>query len=122
MGYGKIQLKTPLFGKAFESFLYQELRAYCDYNHIKDLHYWRTQNRDEVDFILNQSIAIEVKSSPQIGPKDLKSLIRLKEEGICKKYFLIYTGTTTRRFDIDPDIEVIPYPEFLDRLWKQKIL
>lgn len=122
MGYGRIELKTPLFGKAFESFIYQELRAYCDYRGIKDLHYWRTQLQDEVDFILNQSVAIEIKSASHVNSKNLSSLIRLKQEGLCKKYFLIYTGTTIRHLEIDPEIEVVPYTIFLNRLWKGEIL
>ncbi len=117
MGYGLIQKKTPLFGKAFESLIYQELKAYCDYHHIKNLHYWRTSQQDEVDFILDQKIAIEVKGKSQITPQDLAGLIRIKEEKILKKFFLVYTGETIKHLDIDPEIEIIPYPLFLKKLW-----
>lgn len=122
MGYGQIQLKTPLFGKAFESLFYQELRAYCDYFHIKNFHYWRTSKHEEVDFILDHSVAIEVKSASHVTAKDLSGLIRLKEENALKKYFLVYLGDTVRHLEVDEEIEVIPYRLFLEHLWDGKIL
>lgn len=122
MGYEQIQLKTPLFGKAFESFVYQELRAYSDYHSIKDLHYWRTDKQIEVDFILDQTVAVEVKSASQVQPKDLSGLIRLKEEQKLNKYYLIYTGDTSQKLEIDREIEILPYSIFLKRLWDGEIL
>ena len=84
--------------------------------------YWRTSNQVEVDFILDQAVAIEVKSASHVTAKDLSGLIRLKEENALKKYFLVYTGDHVRRLAVDEEIEVIPYRLFLERLWSGKIL
>jgi hypothetical protein len=75
----------------------------------------------EVDFILDDAIAIEVKGTAHVTAKDLTGLLRLKEEQTLQKFFLVYTGTSTRRLDIDPEIEVIPYSEFLKQLWAGEI-
>lgn len=116
-GHGKIQPKSPLFGKAFESLIYQELRAYCDYNGISGLHYWRTKDQHEVDFILNEKIAIEVKSSSNVTARDLAGLIKLSEEKLLKKYYLVYTGDVPKKLDIAPHVEILPYKKFLEELW-----
>lgn len=110
---GAIQERSPMYGKAFESFIFQELKAHCDQNGIEDLHYWRTTNQDEVDFILNNEIAIEVKAKPNVTLKDLKSLAQLKAEKKLKRFILIYTGITAQRFTEQPDIEVLPWSDFL---------
>ncbi len=112
-----IALKSPQFGKAFESLIYQELLAYCDYNGISELHYWRTKDQHEVDFILNNKVAIEVKSSVSVSAQDLRGLIKLKEEGLLDKYYLVYNGEVVKRLDAASDIEVLPYRVFLERLW-----
>jgi predicted AAA+ superfamily ATPase len=74
MGYKLIEVKTPLFGKAFESFIFQELLAYTGYFHKTPLKYWRTKDQKEVDFILNDEIAIEVKAKSTVSKKDLEGL------------------------------------------------
>ena len=45
------------------------------------LNYWRTPTGLEVDFILDERIAIEVKAKRAISQKDLKGLLALREEG-----------------------------------------
>ena len=124
VGLGEILPKSPPFGKAVESLIYQELRAYCDYHQIKHLHYWRTENQIEVDFILNQSVAIEVKSAQQVQAKDLSGLIRLKEEekSTIKRFILVYAGATEKRLQVDEEIEILPISKFLELLWKKKIV
>ena len=83
-----------------------------DYFQIKSLRYWRTSQQVEVDFILDDTVAIEVKGTAQITAQDLSGLIRLKEEEILKKNFLVYTGETISHLDVDPEIEIIPYRTF----------
>lgn len=114
---GNINLGSPLAGPAFESYIFHELMSYCHYNNSNDLCYWRTQSMDEVDFILNSEIAIEVKASKNISPKDLKGLIKLSEEENLKSYYLVYMGDKEMKLDIAPHIRIIPYQQFLDELW-----
>lgn len=108
-----ISKKSPLFGKGFESFIFQELKAYSDY-HQKELHYWRTYEQDEVDFILDQKIAIEVKSSEVFKMDYLKSLERLKDENLLEKYILIYLGKNLKLKD-KPWVEILNYQTFINK-------
>ena len=87
---GRIKAKSELFGKAFEQFIFQEIRAYLSYRRLKhQLTYWRSTSDFEVDFIIGNELAIEVKSSSQVQEKHLKGLRALKEEGMIKKYAIV---------------------------------
>ena len=121
MGYENIQTKSPLFGKAFESMLFQELLAWTSYHRLKPPQYWRTQDQREVDFIINEEIAVEVKGKPNLTIKDLDGLIALKEEKKLKKYYLVYTGKEIRQFEQAKGIEILPYQMFLDALWTHQL-
>ena len=76
-----IQQATPAFGKALEHLIYLELLAYRDYTQ-KDvaLYYWRSQSPFEFEFVINDSIAIEVKASARVANQDMKGLKALAEE------------------------------------------
>ncbi len=108
---------SPLFGKAFESILFQEIKAYCDHHQIDGPHYWRTTGQDEVDFIINDSIAVEVKGKPMVSAKDAKGLLKLQEEGGLKKYYLVYNGQSKLTFPEAPGIQALPWRDFLTALW-----
>lgn len=118
---GEVKTGSPTFGKAFEAYLFHEIKSYCDYKNIKDLHYWRTHSQEEVDFIINNEVAVEVKGKETISEKDLKGLRKLKEEGLLKKYILVHLGEN-KTLDIDKDIKIMNWKYFLDELWAGKIL
>ncbi len=111
---------SPDFGDAFESYIHHELRSFCDYNGINDLHYWRSTSGFEVDFILGNEIAIEVKGKKNITPRDLKGLKAIKEEQLLKKYLLISLDEVPRT--IGDDINIIPWRMFLNNLWSRKYI
>jgi predicted AAA+ superfamily ATPase len=114
-------LKSDEFGKAFEHFLIQETRAYLGYN-LKDdeMMYWRTQSGTfEVDLVLGQKVAIEIKSAEHYQPKMLKGLRALKEEGLVSKFMLVSRDKVERVVD---GIKVIPYTKYLELLWGHKIV
>lgn len=117
----RVSDKSVLFGKAFESYIFHELRSFCDYNGANKLQYWRTQSGDEVDFILNGEVAIEVKGKETLGPRDLKGLQRLAEEKKMKSYFLVYLGTN-KKLGPASQIQALNYETFLDRLWNDAIV
>lgn len=119
---GTVKPKSPLFGKAFETYLHHEIRTFCDLNGIRDLHYWRSQQQDEVDFILNQEVACEVKGKSVLSKDDLKSLQRLQEERLLRKYYVIYTGDQTLSLSENRSIVALPYTTFLDKLYSGNIL
>ena len=107
---------TSEWGRAFEAIIYQELRAYISYQKsYSNLTYWRTIDQREVDFILDDSVAIEIKASSRIHPKDLKGLRNITEEGTWKHRILV---CTIQKAELtDEGILVLPVEDFLTRLW-----
>ena len=80
---GEIRQGSELFGKAFEHFIALELHAWLSYKKSRLLlQCWRSVSKFEVDFILGDQIAIEVKAGNQISDKHLKGLRALGEEHI----------------------------------------
>ena len=111
---GMIEFRSPAFGEAFETYIYHELRAYADYSGKMELSYWRSTSNFEVDFVLNESVAVEVKGKENISDRELRGLRALREEGMLKRYVVV--GLVQRRRTTD-GIEILPWREFLDRLW-----
>jgi len=111
--------KTDLFGQAFEHFIAMEIRAWLHYRRInKTLSYWCSTHGAEVDFIIGDDIAIEVKTTHKIHEKHLKNLNLLREENICKKYMMISFDEINRKTGC---IDVLHWKTFLTRLWGDQI-
>lgn len=115
-----IEPASNLYGQAFEHFIALELRAYLSYRRIRQtLNYWQTKHGNEVDFIIGDEIAIEVKTTQQVTDKHLKGLKLLKEEKICQQYYLISHDPLRRVVD---SIQLLPWQDFLKALWQNKII
>ncbi len=113
-----VEIGSPLFGIAFESFIFQELKAYIDYNKYEPLTYFRTTLHEEVDFIVNNEIAVEVKAKKTITKKDLSSLVKLHEEKKLKYYVLVYTGDKPLKIEgLPKEFKILPWKEFLTWIW-----
>lgn len=106
---------TPEYGEAFETYIAHELRACRDYTGIDALSFWRSASGFEVDFILGDHTAIEVKAKKTIGPHDLKALAALSEEKNLKRYLCVSLEPRKRTIG---GIQILPYEEFLDALWE----
>ncbi len=106
---------TPEFGEAMETYLMHELVAYRDYVSGESLTSWRSASGLEVDFILGDHTAIEVKAKKTISARDLRSLRALREELPSMRLLCVSLDDRPRRED--PNIEVVPVRHFLDRLW-----
>lgn len=102
------------FGEAFETYIFHELKTFVDYHQKGKLYYWRSQSGFEVDFILQDECAIEVKTSQNIAPYDLKNLLALREEKICKCYIIVCRVKERR---VEDGIEIVPWQEFVTELW-----
>jgi len=115
-GIKTLNQHSDLYGQAFEHFIAMELKAYLSYTrkHLP-LSYWRTQSGTEVDFIIGDDIAIEVKTTKKVSNKHLKGLKLLQEENICSRYFLI---SFAKIHKIDNGIEIIYWHDFLSNLWQ----
>jgi predicted AAA+ superfamily ATPase len=119
-GITSIPEKTDLFGMAFEHFIAMELRAYIGYSRKKlPLCFWRTVEGDEVDFIVGDLIAIEVKSTKKVSNKHLKGLRRLMEEKQMENYYLISQDPIAAKQE---GIILLPWEVFLERLWGGEII
>lgn len=107
------------FGRALEHQIFLELRARLDYSRNDEpLTYWRSLSRIEVDFMIGDRIAIEVKSKARVTGRDLKGLRALSEEIPLQRKIVV--GTEPRR-RIDDDVEIFPVAQFLEALWSGDI-
>ena len=104
---------TSEYGMAFESFIGQEIRAWCDHHRHPAPRYWRSKSQFEVDFVF-ADMAVEVKAKAHVGARDLKGVKALREEGVCARYAVVSLEPTPRRVD---GISILPWADFLDRLW-----
>jgi predicted AAA+ superfamily ATPase len=121
MKRGKIVPGSELYGAALEHQVFLELRAYLDYRRIdKELTFWRTYSGYEVDFLLGDDVAIEVKGTQRISSADLKGLLALSEEiGLRKK---IVVTREPRLRTTDEKILILPVEEFFRQLWDDRLL
>jgi predicted AAA+ superfamily ATPase len=105
---------TPEFGEALETYLMHELLSYADYVSGEDLGYWRSKSGFEVDFILGDHTAVEVKAKDNVSPQDLRSLRALGEENVVKRAICVSLEPRPRKVG---DISVLPLNSFLRALW-----
>lgn len=107
------------FGDAFETFIFHELRSYIDYNgQRKTLNFWRTQTGVEVDFILDETVAIEVKATKLVDERDLRGLKAFAEFSTLTRQIVVSRDPHRRQIG---NIEIWPYIEFLSALWNGDI-
>ena len=118
---GVITYKSELFGRAFEHFIALELRAWLSYKQQRHaLQYWRSTSKFEVDFVIGDQLAIEVKGTNLVSDKHLKGIRALKEEGVIKRHGIVSCDRDYRR--TDDGIEIWPWELFLDQLWEMKLI
>ena len=111
----KVEPKTGSYGKVLEHFIFTELRAYLSYsNDQRELSFFRTSSGLEVDFLVGDELAVEVKASDNVTERDFRSLQLLSAEMPLRKKVVVSTERTARRVR---DVEIIPVGTFLDRLW-----
>lgn len=110
----KFRPGTPEFGEAFETYLMHELMCYSDYVSGESLSYWRSTSGFEVDFLIGDHTAVEVKAKENVSATDLKPLRALSEEKKLKRYLCVSLEPRRRRVE---EVTVIPYKDFLEALW-----
>ena len=110
-----LERASDIYGNRFEQWVGMELRAYLSYQRKKEpLCYWRTQSQQEVDFIIGNHTAIEVKATKNVQARHLDGLLALQEERIFKSYYLVSQDPVLREKD---GITLIPYTDWISRLW-----
>ena len=120
-GIEKIERRSTLYGKSFEHFIWMELRAYLSYRakNLTEITFWRSRQGHEVDFLVGEELAIEVKASYSVSPRDLKGLRFLAEEGIFKKFYLVSQDRSEQQHGI---FQLVHWKNFLAALWNDKLL
>ncbi len=107
--------KTPEFGEAFETYLAHELKTFIDCRGTGELCYWRSKSGYEVDFIIDDAVAIEVKAKGNVSPGDLRGIYALKEENMVRHYVVASLEQRPRIID---GVHILPWKEFLLKLWR----
>jgi predicted AAA+ superfamily ATPase len=113
---------TDAFGRVFEHFVVQEVRAYLSYRqkHVP-LYYWRTSHGVEVDLIVGQMrLAIECKAALEVSAKDTKSLRALHQEYPRARRLIVYRGPHRQR--TEEGVEILPWRDFYRELWSGEII
>lgn len=105
---------TPEFGEAFETVLMHELTSYRDYVSGEPLSFWRSTSGFEVDFILGDHTAVEVKAKENVSANDVKPLRALAEEQRLKRYLCVSLDRRPRMLD---RVTILPFRKFLEGLW-----
>ena len=114
---GPLEVGSELFGKAFENWVYHELKTYNHYAEaFADLSYWRLASGIEVDFIINDFwLALEAKATQNVKPSHLKGLKAIAEEIPCQQRVLVCLEAHKR--ETQDGILILPYQDFIQELW-----
>jgi hypothetical protein len=98
-----------------------ELRAYLSYRGSGlELTYYRSRSQIEVDFVVGDRIAIEVKASGRVGERDAKPLHALGEDAPIRTKIIVCSERSERR--LDSGVLVMPVARFLEALWDDAIV
>ena len=104
-------------GTAFEQFIACEIRAALSYRGARaPLRYWRSKSGFETDFVIGDSIALEVKAGAKASPRDQKGLCALKEEQPWKQLLLVSKDPLEMKFR--NGVQHLHWKSFFNRLWK----
>ena len=87
---------TSEAGEYFEQLVFMELKCWIDYVRLRSkLTFWRSTSNMEVDFCVDEELAIEAKLTMNVSEKHLKGLKALREEnifsrsyGVVRRYFV----------------------------------
>ncbi|BDC50692.1 ATPase [Bryobacterales bacterium F-183] len=105
------------FGDALEHQIVLECRAWLGYSKREDgpLTFWRTHSKHEVDLLLGDDVAIEVKGSEIVSDYKLDGMRALAEEIPLRRKIVVSMERVARR--TADGIEIVPAVEFVEKLW-----
>jgi len=109
----------PQSGTSFEHFVINEVRAYVSYSRLRvDLAFWRTQNQDEVDLIVGDHTAIEIKSAKKVSERFLSGLIKIEAEHSWKNRILVSNDPMNAKHT--SGVLLLHWETFFRNLWNGK--
>ena len=107
------------FGEFFEHYVFMELRAWIDYRRPRTaLAFWRSRSGHEVDFILDDRVAIEAKATRRVQSKHLRGLLALADESLVERSIVVCREDRPR---LERGIEIWPLEFFLAELWQDRL-
>jgi predicted AAA+ superfamily ATPase len=111
---------SDLYGRSFEHWIGMELRSYLSYRRRQEvLGFWRSTHQHEVDYIIGDSVAIEVKATGRVTARDLKGLKAIQEENIFKQLILISQDPIESK---QGKIICLHWETFIKRLWGDELI
>lgn len=107
---------SDLYGKSFEQWIFMELSAYLSYRQRSEkLRFWRSLDKKEVDFIIGDEWAIEVKATKRVTRRNLAGITALKEEKSLKHFCLVSHDPVDTILE---DVQCLNWKTFTRRLWQ----
>jgi uncharacterized protein len=95
----------------FQNFVFHRLKEW-----VRDtswqVHYWRTTNKAEVDFVVDQGvelIPVEVKYQNLLKPNPGRSLLSFLAQYQPKKAYIIHLGKEMRRMEGSTELVFLPF-------------
>ena len=115
-----VQKGSREYGQVLEHLMYIELRAYLSYRRLElPLTFWRSQSKLEVDFVIGDEVAIEVKASERVTERAMGGLRALAEEVPLRRKIIVCNESAPWRSD--DGIEVMPVETFVRALWSNQL-
>ena len=111
---------TEAYGRCLEHLVFTEIRAFLSYSRDdRALTFWRSTHGQEVDFLIGDETAIEVKATTHVQPKHLRGVKALAEDVTLKHKIVVSMDPQPRR--LDDGLVVLPLKDFLERLWARAL-
>ena len=107
---------SPEWGQGLEHIVFLELLAYVGYRRLrKPVGYWRSRGQVEVDFVVGDTVAVEVKASRTVTDRHLGGLRALAEDVPLRARIVVCLESEPRR--TDDGISILPAENFFRLLW-----
>ncbi len=119
----QLESGSELWGKAFENWLFNEIRAYRSYRLPElGIAFWRVKKETEVDFVLgDMEVAVEAKARTHIREDHLRGLRLIREDYPMVRRRIVVSQEPRARITED-GIEILPFHNFLEQLWSGEII
>jgi len=116
-GTKQLERNSDLYGRSFEHFVAMEIRGALSYRRLREpLYFWRSTHGHEVDFVVGDRFAVEVKAKARVSERDARGLKAFQEEQAVRHLYLVSQDRIERK---SAGIEYIHWETFLNRLWGQ---
>lgn len=107
-------------GRALEHLIVLETRAWMSYHwRIEELSWWRSRSGFEVDLMIGDKVAVEVKATDLVIDKHLKGIRALREDLPHIRAIVVSQDESPR--NTEDNIEILPWRLYLDQLAQGEI-